>query len=234
MRESVVSSILTKILLFGQGLDAKQKRAAISALVDTMRYIVTPSGFGYKRSEQWFVKKCGDTSFCFSMGMDVSPLTISLRPAVWIRNERVEDLYHRVSGDNDEVKVGTVTVLWQWAMETLRYHPKQIHITRPSHVRPAARRLEVFWSDVAERFFGAHGDVKAIDTSFNDGRRILKTRFFADWFPLLAKATIVAKLAARPDYELVKEDYRLALHKHPSCHPEPDRAFQELVRLLEQ
>lgn len=227
-----MSDFLKKILLFGQGLDACAKRKAISEIMQTATALVSSNGFRYLQSEESFIRsEHGITQF-FSLGMEASATTIELRPMVSVRCDAVEAIYHRVSGESDQVGVGSVTVPWQWAIERLGYRPKRIEVFRPSDVSRVKEHLNSFWSGVATRFFAEHENLRLVDVSFNHDHRILKAKLVPDWFPMLARAVIVAKLVSRSDYHSIQKLYRLALHKHGSSIPTPEKAFDMLVQVL--
>ena len=124
------------------------------------------------------------------------------------------------------------TVLWHWARKKQTPKPHSFTVDRSSRVTAGVEFSTHFFLEWVEPFFREHSDLAAISNSFNDGRRVLDAKLATDWFDLLGRALIVAKLTKRRDYDALKNQYRRAFEtRQSSC---PLSSFDVLIRVLDE
>jgi hypothetical protein len=123
-------------------------------------------------------------------------------------------------------------VLWSWALETRTPRRTSFTVERKKQALQAVEFTEHFFSKWVEPFFREHSDLEAISDSFNDGGAILRAQHFMDWFDLLGRALIAARLTRRGDYDVLKNEYRRAFEARKSSHPLS--SFDTLIRVLDE
>jgi hypothetical protein len=223
-----MKTLLEKILFFGKGLNEQEKRRVISALIDHCSKLLRDEGFQY---DKCFKKKEGEFTCFYSMGVISRSVTVAWSPTVSIRHDMVEEIYASLFEEDQRPNPNEVTVLWQWALETMNYKPVEWTINREGDIDRCLRQLTEFWESQGRPFFTKHNSILKLDESYNQNRRVLKARLIPDWFSMLAKALIIAKLARRPDFAELCQDYRVALSKHPVGIENPERCFDLIAKV---
>ena len=188
-----MSQLLRKVLLFGQGMDQRDKAAAIANLIAGLRPFFETRGFKYEKTHQAFVKQTNALSWSFGLGLFVHPDAFTITPVGSVRHEQVEQIFWRVALSPDAFQRDSATVLWSWALEKHTPKPHCFTVDRTSKVSLGVSFVERFFTSWAEPFFREHCDLAAISNSYNDGRNILRAKFITDPFEMLAKALIAAK-----------------------------------------
>jgi hypothetical protein len=174
-----------------------------------------------------------DITFSFAVGLDVHLESFFLRPAASIRHEVVERVFHRVSGDSHTVQRHSVSLGWDWALRRRQPRHWQYLVERRSQVLKAVQFTQRFYVKWVEPFFDECATLRDIDKSFNETQAVLRIKNPYDWFELLARALIVAKLAGRQDYKTLKDAYRAHLCRHKSLRADAVACFDRLAGLLE-
>jgi hypothetical protein len=221
------------VLLFGRGMEEPEKAAAIAKLISDLQAHFKAEGYTYDKSWQGFVKKDGDLSFLFSLNLFVHPDAFTIRPRGAIRHDTIEGIFHRVSGAPDTVKKLSGTVLWNRALERRVPKPDSFTVDRVSQLSAAVSFTKGFFTNWIEPFFRANTSLNAISDGFNQNANILNAKIVTDWFEMLGRATIAAKLAKRDDYETLKRKFREVLRTAKSAHPNARSAFDSLVEILD-
>jgi hypothetical protein len=130
------------------------------------------------------------------------------------------------------VKRDSGTVLWHWALEKRTPKPHSFTVDRSSRVTAGVAFSTDFFLEWVEPFFQEHSDLADVSNSFNDGRRVLHAKLATDWFDLLGRALIAAKLTKRGEYDALKKEYRRAFETRKSMHPLS--SFDALIRVLDE
>jgi hypothetical protein len=227
-----MSKFWRAVLLFGKGMEKEEKDAAFSQFLSQLRPFFQTKGFQFRHSGDSFrfVKVEGDFTWSFELGVSHHPGRFEIRPMACIRHEQIEQIFHRVSGAPESVKKGSATVLWTWAKRTP--NPNSFMVERMVKTQKAVAFTEKFFTKWVGQFFSENSDLQAISNSFNTGRAILRAEYFTDWFDLLGRALIAAKLAKRGDYDDLKNEYRRAFETRKSSHPQS--SFDALIRVLDE
>jgi hypothetical protein len=228
-----MSKFWRAVLLFGSGMEEEEKAAALAQFITEVRRFFEAKGFTYNKAYQAFKRKEGDLIWTFGLGFSFYPDAYTVRPAASVRHEQIERLFHRVSCAPESVQRDSATVLWQRALEKRIPKPNSFSVDRASQVPRAVSFTERFFTKWVEPFFSAHSSLEDIDRSFNEKRALLRAKFVTDWFEMIGRAIIAAKLAHRPDYEDLKRDYRRALVKHWSQFPDREASFVALIHVLD-
>lgn len=222
------------LLLFGQGLEKEEKRWATSELIGRLSANLKPKGLEYENSCEAFRNYLPEVTCNFSLGISAKYDAITLTPAASIRHEAIERLFHTASLAPDSVQRHSVTIPWQRSLERRTPKPASFTIDRISKLERGVAFVEVFLSQWAEPFFSENSDLIKIDKGFNDNRAVLRSKVVYDWFEMLGRAIIAAKLVGRVDYEALTHEYRKHLRDHGSLTPDPVKAFDALIARLEQ
>lgn len=227
-----ISKFWRTVLFFETGMEEDEKSAAIAALTERLQRFFEPRGLVYAKAYEAFRKKGGDLRFSFGLNLFLHADSFTVRPLAAIRHDAIEDIFHRASGAPDTVKRDSGTVLWRWALEKRTPKPHSFTVDRSSRVTAGVEFSTDFFLKWVEPFFQEHSDLVAISNSFNDGRRVLHAKFTTDWFDLLGRALIAAKLAMRGDYNVLKNEYRRAFETRKSSHSLS--SFDALIRVLDE
>lgn len=229
-----MSKFWRAVLLFGKGMEKEEKDAAFSQFLSQLRPFFQMKGFQFRHSGDSFrfVKVEGDFTWSFELGVSHHPDSFSIKPAAGIRHEQIERILHRVSDAPETVQKGSVTVSWGRALEKRIPKPNSFEVERMVQTQKAVTFTEHFFTKWVEQFFRENSDLQAISNSFNTGRAILRAEYFADWFDLLGRALIAAKLTKRGDYDDLKNEYRRAFETRKSSHPLS--SFDALIRVLDE
>lgn len=227
-----MSKFWRAVLLFGKGMEKEEKDAAFSQFLSQLRPFFESKGFPFRHSGDSFefVKIEGDLTWRFELGVSHHPDSFWIKPMACIRHEQIERIFHRVSGAPESVKNNSATVLWTWAKRTPR--PNSFTVERKKQALQAVEFTEHFFTKWVEPFFREHSNLEAISDSFNDGCAILRAKYFTDWFDLLGRALIAAKLTKRGDYDALKNEYRRAFEARKSSHPLS--SFYALIQVLDE
>jgi hypothetical protein len=222
------------ILLFGKGMEKVEKGAAFSQYLSRLRPIFQTKGFQFTHSGDSFrfVKIEDDFTWSFELGISHRPDSFCIKPMAGIRHEQVERIFHRVSGAPETVQKGSVTVTWGRALEKRIPKPFSFEVERMAQTQKAILFTEHFFTKWVDQFFSDNSDLQAISNTFNNGRSILRAEYFTDWFDLLGRALIAAKLTKRGDYDALKNEYRRAFQTRKSSHPLS--SFDALIRVLDE
>jgi hypothetical protein len=229
-----ISKFWRLVGFFGAGMEREEKTQAIRDYLRAMKEYFAPKGFRYKRGGyDAFVKTESEMTFSFGLGLDVHLEAFFLRHRAGIRHETVEQLFHQVSGDPDTVRRDSGTVLWNWALRNRQPRNWQYLVDRKTKVPKAVHFTQQFYLQWVDPFFAECGTLRDIDKSFNENQAALRIKNPHDWFELLARALIVAKLAGRQDYKTLKDAYRAHLCRHKSLRADAVECFDRLAGLLE-
>jgi hypothetical protein len=227
-----LSKFWRAVFLFGKGMDEQEKAIAISALTEDLQQFLEPRGFTYAKAYQAFRRNDGDLRSSFGLNLFVHADSFTIRPSAAIRHESVERLFHQISDAPETVQRDSGTVLWSWALEKQVPKPHSFTVDRSSQVPAGVEFSKRFFVAWVEPFFREHSTLVGIANSFNDDQRVLRSKVVADWFGLLGRALIEAKLAKRPDYDDLKNAYRRAFEtRQSSC---PLSSFDALIRVLDE
>jgi len=229
-----MSKFWRRVLLFGAGMEESEKARAIGEFLAAIKPRMENRGFAYDKPYHAFRIKAGEISRYFGLGFSFGACALLLHPSASIRHETIEQLFHRVSNAPAAVQRDSGTVSWQWALQKKVPKPNSFSVDRLSKVKKGVEFTERFFVKWVEPFFGDHSNLEAIDRSLNDGRAILRAKFIPDWFEMLGRALIAAKLAGRSDYEALKQEYRRSLRKHGTQYPNPEKLFDALAQILDQ
>jgi hypothetical protein len=226
-----MKTFLEKILFFGKGLNEQEKRRVISVLIDNCSKLLRDEGFRYDKRLQCFKRREGEFTYFFSMGITSRSVTVELKPILSIRHDTVEKIYSSLLEESQQPNLGEMTVLGQWFLETMNSKPIEWTINRYSDVDWCFQKLTEFWENRGRPFFMEHNSIVKLNDSYNQNRRVLKARLVPDWFSMLAKALIVAKLAKHPNFAELCQEYRAALGKHPVGIENPGRLLDLIAKV---
>lgn len=220
------------VLLFGKGMEEDEKDAALKHYISQLIPWFRNRGFTYRRAEQRFVRAEGDVIWKFGIGLSLYADRFDIRPMGCVRHDQVERIFHRISESPEQVQSGSATVLWSWAVEKRTPRPNVFMVERRAQAQSAVAFTEHFFRKWVEPFFREHSDLQSISDSFNGRGAILRAEHVIDWFDLLGRAIIAAKLAKRGDYDALKKQYRQALERRQSAHRLS--SFDALIQVLER
>ncbi len=196
-----ISKFLRAVLLFGEGMDEDEKKTAIAELISKSQPFFESKGFIYAKAYQAFKKRIGDFEWSFALNFFVHGDSFAITPKAGLRHDAIEKIFHQVSGAPDTVQQDSGTVLWPWALQKITPKPHSLTISRRSQVQAGIDFIEKFFNRWVEPFYREHCDLGAISNSYNDNRRILHAKYVTDWFEMLGRAIIAAKLTSRADYD---------------------------------
>lgn len=211
-------------------MEEGDKEAALTQFSSRLIPWFQSKGFVYRRAEESFVRVEGDMSWKVGPGLSLYPDRFEIRPMACVRHEQVERIFHTVSDAPEQIQKASATVLWSWAVEKRTPKPNSFIVERSSQVLSAGTFTQHFFKKWVEPFFQEHSNLNLISESFNDSRAILRAKHFVDWFDLLGRALITARLTERADYEILKDEYRRNFAAGQSSHPLS--SFDALIRIL--
>lgn len=225
-----ISKFWRTVLFFGKGMEEREKASAIAELIAGLRPFFERREFKYAKPYQAFRRTKGDLQWSFGLGFFVHPDAFTIRPAAAVRHDTIERIFHQVSGAPETVQRDSVTVSWDWPLEKVTPKPWTFTVDRRSQLPTATKFTQNFFVKWVEPFFREHSDLAAISSSYNDNQRILCARVVPDWFDVLGRALIAARLAERSDYDVLKREYQRALANRKSSYPAD--SFDALVGIL--
>lgn len=232
--ERGMSKFWRAVLLFGQGMEEKEKRAAIAQFIAGLRPFFEPKGFAYAKPYQAFRRKSEDLQWDFALNLFVHADAFTISPLAGVRHDAIERIFHEVSGAPETVQRDSATVLWSWTLNRRPPRRRAFTVDRRSKVPAGVEFTAQFFVKWVEPFFREYGSLAGIDAGLNGGRAILQTRYVTDWFDMLGRALIAARLVGRADYEALKEEYRQVVGQHRSLHPAPVKSFDALAQILDR
>lgn len=229
-----MSKFWRAVLLFGKGMEKEEKDAAFSQFLSQLRPFFQTKGFQFRHSGDSFrfVKVEGEFTWSFELGISHHPDSFWIKPAAGIRHDQIERIFHRFSGAPETVQEGSATVSWGRALEKRIPKPNSFEVERMGQTQKAVVFTEHFFTKWVEQFFSENSDLQAISNTFNIGRAILRAEYYTDWFDLLGRAIIAAKLAKRTDYDILKSEYRRAFEMRQSSRPLS--SFDALIEMLDK
>ena len=174
-------------------------------LLEKLSLLLKPSGFMLVRRMDWFIKK-GQTSQIYQLAFYNLGNPYTIAPAIAIRIDEVERIFHLISGFEPKYQKDTPTInptIQALQKAKGRY---EFVLQKPEHIEPVANELFKVFTDIALPFMEKNCTISAIDTLLNDNPEndsIYYTSYLR-WY----HGAIVAKLNKRANYNEVTEIYR--------------------------
>jgi hypothetical protein len=156
---------------------------------------------------------------------------VEIEPAIGIRSETIERIFHQTSTFAPQYHSGTSTIGASLVnLEGVGLREYRCPITTDDDVLPVVERLMVLFETKAIPYFERYRSLEAIDHLLNDqlDERVPGCSF---GLPRETRGLIVAKLVDRPNYQELVEFYRSRIVKVSSGFHVPQ--FEALVVSLE-
>ena len=143
------------------------KNNLVKKVLDSLASHLKPLGFSLVRGRRWFVRFNGNRTEKFQLAfLDAKPGNRIL-PAVSIRFDEVEDIFHRTSGYEPEYQSDTPTVgvdLWRVFGE----QGFDLLLRDEGEIPGVVSRLMTIFNEKALPYFSQFGDIAAVDSALND------------------------------------------------------------------
>ena len=204
-----------------------KKQELKAQLLLELSILLKPYGFVLVRRMDWFIKK-GQTSQIYQLAFYNLGNPYTIAPAIAIRINEVERIFHLVSGFELQYQKYTPTI--NPTIQDLQKAKSgyEYVLRTPEHIEPAANDLFKVFTDIALPFMEKNCTISAIDSLLNDSPEKDVIYYASDlrWY----HGVIVAKLNKRENYMEVAETYRKLIAKQANYYLAD---YEKLLEILE-
>lgn len=201
-----------------------------SALFTSLRPELAKHGFSLKATQGRFVRRRGEVSDIFQLVcLDGKP-GYRIQPNVGVRVERIEDIFHQISGLEAKFQKDTPTIGSSVGIYlTGDSRSCEFLLESPSEVGSITEKIVRVFHEFGLPYFDRLGSIQAIDAALNSNAPERTPHRVLAFFRC-STGIIVAKLVGRPNY-----DELVALYTDVMTRDNDGfyfKRFQELLTLL--
>lgn len=200
-------------------------------LLTNLGALLKPYRFTLVRRMDWYIRK-GASKLIYRLDFydgykKENGYTVS--PSLAIRMDKVEEIFHMVSGFEPQYQKDTPTI-WPTIKDLRKAKDGyEYALDSAQDLEPLAAELFRIFSDIALPFLENNSSIEAIDKLLNLNPESESSVFNA-MYKRFYRALIVAKLAKRANYEQIVETYRQHLLEDGGYHLEN---YEKLVKILD-
>jgi hypothetical protein len=179
-----------------------------NALLDKLSEMLLPFEFVLVRRMDWFKRKEGSTTLVYQLAFYKSGLGYTVAPAIAVRLEEVERIFHLVSGYEPQYQKSSSTInptIEELVKAKAGY---EYGLYTPEDINLVAEKLFDVFKKIALPFLETHSSLASIDGFLNDVPKnyTVSLREY--------RGIIVAKLNKRENYEQLAEIYKHSLDSY--------------------
>jgi hypothetical protein len=204
-----------------------KKQELKAKLLEKLAILLKPYGFVLVRRMDWFIKK-GQTSQIYQLAFYNLGDPYTIAPAIAIRIDEVERIFHLVSGFELQYQKDTPTI--NPTIQDLQKAKSgyEYVLRTPEHIEPMANELFKVFTDIALPFMEKNCTISTIDSLLNDSpeKEVIYYTSYLRWY----HGAIVAKLNKRENFREVTETYRKFIAKQADYYLAD---YEKLLEILE-
>jgi len=201
-----------------------------TALLTTLQPRMEKRSFKLQRSKERFAKRVSNGSLWFVLDFTIYE-NLHVKPAIAVRVDPVEDIFHRTSGFERQYQADTPTLTLSVQSLTADSSRFEYLIRDLSDVDTVATQIERDFSEIVVPYFECHSDLSGIDAALNGNPGGECIHYPMDYLRC-AHGLIVARMVGRPNYRELVEVYgqRLAQVSNGFYLPKFEALVAELAK----
>lgn len=187
-------------------------------------------GFDHSDRFEGFIRETDGRVLIFYVKLLVVAPGFKVEPAVGIRFEQVEDIFHRSSGFEPEYQ-GTTPTIGAGIGELTRRGRYVLALPNMDAISGVVSELTGVFTSVARPYYEAYGSLAAVDAALNEHPETRSVHRASEWLRA-STGLIVARLVGRSNYSDLVAIYRRRVAKMNSGFYSPQ--YEALVQRLDQ
>jgi len=178
-------------------------------LLDELATLLEPYGFVLVRRMDWFIRK-GTTSLIYQLafyGGYSEDKGYTIAPALAIRIEEVEKIFHKVSGFEPKYQKDTPTINPTIKDLIKAKDDYEFELASVQDISPVVNKLFEIFKNIALPFLEENSSIAAVDKLLNSNPENEDSIFYIPYLRFY-HGVIVARLSCSPNYQYIAETYR--------------------------
>ncbi|RKZ45141.1 MAG: hypothetical protein DRR00_27045 [Candidatus Parabeggiatoa sp. nov. 3] len=172
-------------------------------LLDILGRNFQSQGFKWMKSRDGFVKREQINLFVYQLNFLEKSKGYRVEPVVGVRNELIENIFHKTSGFEEKYHKGTISVV-ESIKDPSTNKKGRYDLYEDRDVDDVVEKLKTLFYEYALAYFDKFSQIENIDQALNDNFDAAKHGFIVG---PCSKGLIVAKLVERKNYAELEAFY---------------------------
>lgn len=201
-----------------------------NTLLDELAILLKPYDFVLVRRMDWFIRK-GTPSLIYQLAFYdgySKNKGYTIAPALAVRIEEVEKIFHKVSGFEPKYQKDTPTINPTIKDLVKAKDDYEFELAYIQDVNPLVNKLFKIFKNIALPFLEENSSIVAIDKLLNSNPENEDSIFYIPYLRFYHGA-IVAKLSCSPNYQYITETYRRYLTRETGFYL---KDYEKLLAIL--